>query len=307
MSLIKTFLCFFLASTSTMAISMNGYGAEIRGHSDFGQGGLQIITIDDNFADVLPYPYLENIIEVKKTGAGSVTFYVPNPVNLPRGACLHVLYTNGNRELIFSNPPGATILSNINGDTIPVSYPASGGREFFIISCGDSGWTIHKGPDPPAPPTPVAHPITFIGTFPEVIVDVNTPYALDIPGNFIDLESSGEIIETRVHAVRTEGVDNLSVYWEQGASSGIIFGDGIAGPNNTIIMQLHTTIANLGGGSYQLRTYALSTTSDGTIKVQQTQANGVDATQPWKFSVRTTGITAYLLSSMNSRALKNGF
>ena len=256
---------------------MNGYGAELPIHSDFGQGSLRTLVIDDNFANELPYPYIENVIEITKTGVGSVTFYVPKPINLPRGHCINFIYSNGQRDLVFENPPGELNPVPINGDIGGITFGATGGRQFFAVTCGDAGWRIEGVQNVKAGPALYFsdHVLTTFGSAP-------LTYEIDIPGMLIKktgMMDSLDIKSGLVHQTNAPAGE-FSIGWQQGGPITVMFTTQPASIPMDAWVEMFIHSSGPGGNTTQF--YIVYQNAGGFVDVVNYSTAGIDLDADWE-------------------------
>jgi hypothetical protein len=128
--------------------AIEGYGDVNPIVAPYGHGGMRNFIIDDTFGDDMPFPYYNQIIEVKKTGPGVHTFYMPPAGQIQCGSCSHFVYANGNVDIVFGIQPGGDPAVIINGANAPITFKGHGFSELFYISAEKSGWRVWKFNEP---------------------------------------------------------------------------------------------------------------------------------------------------------------
>jgi hypothetical protein len=266
--------------------TLANYGVSQRTDGPIGQGGLLTLVIDDNFADTLPFPYSENVIEVTKTGAGSVTFYVPAPSSLPSGHCVNYLYANGERSIVFANAPGGSGTININGSTDPVTIPARGGRELILLTCHEGGWRVDKGGSYKALLPPAYDAIPYRPAY--RFSDTDYP-VMPIPANVMSPTNGKDMMIVRLGIRPFNDLGGYRVWYKQGVVENLwssLSGPPAAFAQRWVIYELHVIIHYDAGTQY---TEIIATSiSDGIpTDAARLEKSDLDWTQPFEISMRT--------------------
>jgi hypothetical protein len=287
--------------------TLDHYGASQRTDGTAGHGGIVTTIIDDSFSDTLPFPFQSNIIKEIKTGPGAVVqFYMPSPGNLPSGAIVSMMYSNGARPLEFLKAPGETGDILINGSIAPLQFDATDKREFFIISCDSDEWRIEKLVVPRSDEVPA-----FFSSQPYVTIG-NSPLTFEfpIPANVIDRTSGQDILYIRAMLQHENGGggDETTIAWRQPVGAGpmnVLFAGQCGGTPAASWLEIQASAKGVGGADTQF--FAVEHCAQGDVTVAQVETSALDLTQDWELVVFTDNVailtTVFTMSYEASRAV----
>jgi hypothetical protein len=185
-------------------VENSGYGDVNPVVAPFGHGGMRNFIVDDTFGDDMPFPYYDQIVEVKKTGPGVHTFYMPPAGQIQCGSCLHFIYSTGDVDITFGIQPGGDPDVIINGANSDATYVGHALPELFLVTAEKGGWRVWKfgelGGALPA----------FNSVQPEVTVGpaLQLDYSFPIPGNVISSTNQQDVLYIRVDLTHDTGGPN---------------------------------------------------------------------------------------------------
>jgi hypothetical protein len=262
--------------------TLDNYGNRQRLDGCVGQGGVQTIVIDDSFADALPFPFQANIIKEVKTGAGTMDFYMPLPNSLPIGPTTTLMYANGEREITFGKAPGEVGDVQINGDIVPVIFPNTNGKEFFVISCDATEWRIEK-----LTVSRVVDEVPVFSSDQPYVTFGNNPltYEYTIPANVINRTTGQDILYIRAMLKHENGTNNdLTTFaWRQPVGVGplnVLFAGQCASTPAAAWLEIQVSAKGVGGLDTQF--CAVDHCATGGVAVMHIETSALDLTQDWE-------------------------